>query len=135
MSGPFDQLAIPASGMSTYQTWLNAISDNIANVNTVRRSDEGAFQERYVVAKSKDYGAYVGTGVKVSEIRYGDPKGRMVYEPEHPLADKEGYVRYPDMNLADQMSHLIVAQRAYQMNVTVFERARDSYLKALEIGR
>jgi flagellar basal-body rod protein FlgC len=135
MSGPFDQLSIPASGMSTHQVWLNAISDNIANINTVRGTNEGAFQERYVVAKAKDYGTNPGTGVKVAEIRYGDPRGRLVFEPDHPLADKDGYVRYPDINLSDQMAHMLVAQRAYQLNVSVFERARDAYARALEIGK
>ena len=49
--------------------------------------------------------------------------------------DEAGMVRHPDMNLSDQMTNLIIAQRAYQANVTVFERARDAYMRGLEIGR
>lgn len=133
--GPFSDLAIPESGMSTYRIWLNAISDNVANINVARRTDEAAFQERYVVAKARNYGDGPGAGVEVAEIRYGDPRGRLVYEPDNPLADAEGYVRMPDIDLADQMTQMLVAQRAYQLNVTVFERTRDAYSRALEIGR
>jgi flagellar basal-body rod protein FlgC len=135
MSGPFDQLAIPASGMTTYKTWIDAISDNIANINVARPMTEGAFQERYIVAQSAEYGDGVGTGVKVAGVAYGDPKGRLAYEPQNPLAGPDGYVRYPDIDLSSQMSNLLVAQRAYQLNISVLERARDAYQQALQIGK
>jgi flagellar basal-body rod protein FlgC len=73
--------------------------------------------------------------VKVAGIAYGDPAGRVAYEPNNPLAGPDGYVRYPDMDLSDQMSNLMVAQRAYQLNVSVLERARDAYQQALQIGK
>lgn len=135
MSGPFSALAIPASGMTTYRAWLDALSDNVANVNTVRSTDEPAFQERFVVAEAREDGQGIGRGVRVAEVRFGDPTGRLSYQPDHPLADENGMVRLPDMNLSDQMTSLIAAQRAYQLNVAVFERARDSYQRALEIGK
>ena len=135
MSGPFSSLAIPASGMTTYKTWIDALADNVANVNTVRKTNESAFQERFIIAKAKQYGAGPGTGVEVAQAAFGDPTGRLVYEPSHPLADKDGFVRYPDMNLSDQMTNLMIAQRSYQLNVSVFERAREAYAKALEIGK
>ena len=132
----FGSLAVSASGMGVYQTWIDAISDNVANVNTIRATDEVAFQERLVVAESTGGEARgIGTGARVAGIRLGDPEGRLLYEPDHPLADENGMVRAPDMNLETQMTHLIVAQRSYQANVTVFERARDAYQRALEIGR
>jgi flagellar basal-body rod protein FlgC len=135
MSGPFDQLSIPASGMTTYKTWIDAISDNIANISTARPMNEPAFQERYVVAQSKDYGSETGTGVEVAGVAYGDPKGRVVYEPKNPLAGPDGYVRYPDIDLGSQMADLLVAQRAYQLNISVLDRARDAYQQALSIGK
>jgi flagellar basal-body rod protein FlgC len=136
MSGPFDELAIPASGMTTYKTWIDAISDNIANMNTARPTSEPAFQERYVVAKSSAVGADgIGTGVQVAGVAYGDPQGRLVYEPQNPLAGADGYVRYPDIDLSSQMSNLLVAQRAYQLNISVLDRARDAYQQALSIGK
>jgi flagellar basal-body rod protein FlgC len=129
MSNTFALIGIPASGMRTYKTWLDAISDNVANVSTVTSTDQAAYQERFVVARSAQ-----GGGVVVEAARFGDPAGRLQYDPNHPLADENGFVRAPDMDLTDQMTSLIIAQRAYQANVTMFERARDAYLRALEIG-
>jgi flagellar basal-body rod protein FlgC len=130
MSGAFSLLGIPASGMRVYKTWLDAISDNVSNVSTIRPTDQAAYQERFVVAQAAD-----GGGVVVEGARFGDPAGRLLYDPNNPLADANGFVRAPDMDLTDQMTSLVIAQRAYQANVTVFERARDAYLRALEIGQ
>jgi len=58
-----------------------------------------------------------------------------VYEPSHPLADADGYVRYPDIDLASQMGQLIMAQRGYQANAAVVDRAKSTYEAALQIGR
>jgi len=132
----FSSLQVSASGMDVYKTWIDAISDNVANVNTITSTDEPAFRERLVFAESVGGEAgTVGDGARVSAIRLGDAEGRLRYEPDHPLADENGYVRTPDMDLETQMTSLIVAQRSYQANVTVFERARDAYQRALEIGR
>ena len=74
-------------------------------------------------------------GVQVAGIAYGSPEGRLVYDPTHPLADDGGYVRLPDIDLGSQMSQLIIAQRAYQSNATVVDRAKEAYQAALQIGR
>lgn len=143
---PFSSLGAPASGMRVYQTWIDALSDNVANISTVNPAGEPAFQERYVHARSAGgggvgmaagarSGAAIGDGAYVAGAEFGDAEGRLVYQPDHPFADEDGMVRMPDMDLSTQMTNLIIAQRAYQANVTVFERARDSYLRALEIGR
>ena len=132
----FSSLQVSASGMDVYKTWIDAISDNVANVNTITSTDEPAFRERLVFAESVGGEAgTVGDGARVSAIRLGDAEGRLRYEPDHPLADENGYVRTPDMDLETQMTSLMVAQRSYQANVTVFDRARDAYQRALEIGR
>ncbi|HTO00321.1 MAG TPA: flagellar basal body rod C-terminal domain-containing protein [Microthrixaceae bacterium] len=141
MSGPFSSLGAPASGMRVYQTWINAVSDNIANISTVNPADQGAFQERFVLAQASGGGPgaaggnQIGDGSFVSGAAFGSAEGRLVYNPEHPYADAEGMVRMPDIDMSTQMTNLIIAQRAYSANVTVFERARDSYLRALEIGK
>lgn len=116
------------------KTWIDAIADNVANVNTVHRTSEAAFQPRSVVAEAVPGGA-TGNGVAVQQVTLGSPDGTLVYDPQHPLADADGLVRRPDEDLVGQMTTLIVAQRAYSANVTVFERARDAYLRALEIGK
>jgi flagellar basal-body rod protein FlgC len=140
---PFSSLSAPASGMRVYQTWINAVSDNVANLNTINPAGDPAFRERFVVARSVGDGratagvspAGIGRGAAVGGIEFGPADGRFVHQPGHPFADENGMVRAPDLDLPTQMTNLIIAQRAYQANVTVFERARDAYLRALEIGR
>jgi len=119
------------SGLVVYRKWLDAVSDNIANINDVRSTSDSAFQARYVVAQSAGDTA----GVQVAGIALGDAKGRVVHQPDHPLADAEGNVRVPDIDLAEQMSQLIIAQRGYQANLAVVERAHDAYSAALRLGQ
>lgn len=126
----FDVLATAGSGMTVYRTWLEAVSDNVANMNNVAAPNEPAYQERFVVAESVGTGD-VGDagGVRVADIEFGNPEGRRIYWPLHPFADKQGDVRVPDVDLADQMTAMIVAQRGYQANRGVITRTR------LETGR
>jgi len=131
----FGALGIAGSGMNVYRHWLDAVSDNLANVNTVRSTDDAAFQARYVVAQSNDTQGGETGGVHVAGAAFGDAEGRLVYEPSHPLADAEGYVRYPDIDMSSQMVQLIMAQRGYQANASVVDRAREMYTTALQIGR
>ncbi|PPL15255.1 MULTISPECIES: flagellar basal body rod protein FlgC [Microterricola] len=126
----FDAIGIAGSAMNVHRKWLDAISDNIANINTVTGTDGAAFQERYVLAQQGEQG-----GVFVAGTALGDAEGRMVHEPEHPLADANGYVRYPEIDLGAQMGQLIMAQRGYQANAAVVDRAKESYQAALQIGR
>ena len=58
-----------------------------------------------------------------------------MHDPDHPFADEDGMVRLPDIDLSSQMTQLIQAQRGYQANLAVVDRARDAYLAALQIGR
>lgn len=126
----FGAIGVAGTGLTVYRKWIDAISDNLANVNTVRRTSEDAFRTRYVVAKPMP-----GGGTQVAGIALGSAEGRLVYEPGHPLADAEGYVRYPDIDMASQMTQLIMAQRGYQANAAVVDRAREAYQAALQIGR
>ena len=131
----FDSLGISGSGLLVHRKWLDAVSDNMANINTVTSTGENAFQERLIVAQSVDYGSGEG-GVRAARAEFGgDPEGRVVYEPDHPLANEEGYVRYPDIDMGDQMVQLLMAQRGYQANLAVVERATNAYQAALNLGR
>jgi flagellar basal-body rod protein FlgC len=134
MSGPFHSLSISGSGMDVYQTWLDAIADNVANINNVSATDEAAFQERFVIAQANE-GHGRMNGARVDRIELGNEEGRLYYQPDHVLADEEGFVKLPDVELSQQMTHMLVAQRAYQANVSAFRTARDAYQRALEIGR
>ncbi len=131
--GSFDAIGIAGTGMHVYRTWLDAISDNLANVNNPTSTDSEAFRARYVSASAVEYGK--PAGAQVQGIALGSGEGRLAYEPNNPLADAEGNVRYPDIDLSGQMTYLIMAQRGYQANAAVVERARASYETALQIGR
>lgn len=133
MSTMFASFDAARSGMGAYKLWLDAVADNIANMDNVTSTDQAAFQERYVVVESADQTAE-GNGVTVTGTLFGDPNGIVAYEPNHPLADEEGMVRRPDIDLTEQMVFMQVAQRGYQANIRTFERAREAYEAALSIG-
>jgi flagellar basal-body rod protein FlgC len=126
----FDAIGIAATGLTMHRKWLDAVSDNIANINTVTPTSGDAFRARYIVAQE---GA--GTsGVYVQGTALGNAQGRVVNEPDNPLADAEGNVRLPDIDLASQMGQLILAQRGYQANAGVVDRAKETYQAAIQIG-
>ena len=102
-----DAIGIAGSALSVHRQWLDAIADNIANANNVSSTEGAAFQARYLVAEAGEG----TTGVSVTRVESGDAEGRIVNQPDHPLADADGNVRYPDIDLAEQMGALIMAQR------------------------
>jgi flagellar basal-body rod protein FlgC len=127
----FSVIGIAGTGATVYRKWLDAVSDNIANLNTVRATSEAAYQEKRVIAEPMP-----GGGVQVAGTVAGSSaEGKLVYEPTHPLADAEGYVRYPDVDLSSEMTQLIMAQRGYQANLSSVDRAREAYQAALQLGR
>jgi flagellar basal-body rod protein FlgC len=127
----FDAIGIAGTGLTLHRKWLDAVSDNIANINTAVPPSDTAFRERYVLATTSDR----SPGAYVAGTMLGDAEGRLVQEPDNPLADEAGYVRYPDIDLGDQMAELILAQRGYEANAGVVDRARSTYEAALQIGR
>ena len=128
--GAFDTLRIAGSSLGVHQTWLDALAHNIANVNTVTSTDQDAFQAQMLIVRSA-----AGGGVEVAGIALGDPEGRLVHDPENPLADADGYVRAPEVDLASQMTQLVMAQRGFQAAVQVTKDAQETYSSALQIGR
>ena len=130
----FDAVRIAGSGLYANRKWMDAVSDNIANINTVNAPGEDAFQERMVLAEAVDYGSGQG-GVRVAATPRGSAEGRLVHQPDHPLADDGGYVKYPDIDLGDQMTQLLMAQRGYQANLATIERATNAYQSALQLGK
>ena len=129
----FAAFHVAGSGLLATRKWLDAVSDNIANMNNVSRTDEKAFEARMVVAQAEQYGN--AGGVRVAGAMFGDPQGRVVHQPDHPLADELGYVRVPDIDLGDQMTQLMIAQRGYQANLSVVKHAQDAYTQALQLGK
>jgi flagellar basal-body rod protein FlgC len=128
----FDNIGVAASGVAVYRKWMDAVSDNIANINDASPTSGPAFRERFVQA-----GPVAGEtgGAVVTGVANGNATGRVVYEPGNALADAQGNVRYPDIDLGDQMGYLIMAQRGYQANLAVVDRATSAYQAALQLGK
>jgi flagellar basal-body rod protein FlgC len=127
----FNAIGVAGTGVTVYRKWLDAVSDNIANMDNVSRTSDKAFQARYVVAQE----AADGNGVQVGGIAYGNAEGQVTHDPDNPLADSDGNVRRPDIDLGSQMAQMMMAQRAYQANLAVVDRAKDSYTAAINLGK
>ena len=138
MSSMFPTFDIASSALTTHRIWMNALADNIANINTVKPMSQAAYQEKFIVAQeipsAPGQPVGVGGGVAPVAVEYGDATGMVTYDPTNPLADKDGLVRRPSENLGDQMTNLIIAQRGYQLNLAVIDRAKSSYQQALDIN-
>ena len=127
----FNSIGIAGTGVTVYRKWLDAVSDNIANMDNVSRTSDKAFQARYVMAQE----AQDGNGAEVGGVAFGSAQGILTYDPENPLADAQGYIRRPDIDLGGQMAQMMMAQRAYQANLAVVDRAKDSYTAAINLGK
>jgi flagellar basal-body rod protein FlgC len=136
---------ISGSALSTHRQWMDAISDNVANMNTVRPADEPAFRERFIRAQSVGADGdvvrsgsrqdnAVGQGMRVTGVEFGSAEGRLVNDPTNPLADENGNVRYPDIDLGEQMVSMTIALRGYQANIAMVDRAKQAYEQALTLG-
>ena len=126
-----DAIGIAGTGLTTHQRWLDAISDNLANINTAKSTSGAAFQARYIEAVED----LNGNGVAENRVHFGSAEGKVVHDPTNPLADKDGNVRLPDIDMGEQMGNLIMAQRGYQANAAVVDRAKTAYEAAIQIGR
>jgi flagellar basal-body rod protein FlgC len=129
-SAMFGVFESSGSALDTYKTWMAALGDNVANINTIKRTSESAFQARLIEVRER-----AGGGVEVAAVHFSDPEGQIIYDPTSPLADAKGEVRAPGVDMNDQMPSIIAAQRAYQLNLAVIDRARQAYQAALQIGK
>ncbi|NQS75777.1 MAG: flagellar basal body rod protein FlgC [Peptococcaceae bacterium] len=143
----FSSFSISASGLTAEKLRLDLIANNIANMNTAGRLNDPAnppycrkipvFEQilERACAGGSPRANYRGVGVRVAQI-FEDPRApRLAYEPSDPLADDQGYVAYPNINMVNEMVNMISATRSYEANVTALNAAKDIALKALEIGR
>jgi flagellar basal-body rod protein FlgC len=129
--GLFDAMAASGSGMTVMRAWLDATADNISNTQTVAEPGEDPFRTQLVIAVANED----GLGVRLGEIVAKDETSQPKFDPEHPFADEEGMVNYPGVDLGIEMTNMVVAQRAYQANVSALQAARDAYQSALRLGR
>ena len=133
----FDIMNISASGMTANRLRIDVIADNIANAETTRTPEGGPYKKKIPIFAEyirRGIDGYKLAGVRVVRI-VKDPSYRLVYDPTHPDADKNGYVKMPNVNVLKEMVDLINAQRAYEANVSAFNTVKAMINSALNIGR
>lgn len=133
MEDMFGNLAIAASGLSANRQWMDLIAGNIANAQTTRTPEGGPFRRQLAVFMEMQTTQGSPQGVKVADVTSDDSELRKVFQPEHPDADAQGYVSYPNVDVVMEMVDLIAASRAYEANATVIEAAKGNFMRSLAI--
>jgi flagellar basal-body rod protein FlgC len=146
----YSSIEVSASGLSAERVAMDVIANNLANVNTTRTPEGGAFKRQLVIFSQKaepnanatfdpidssdtnDLGKSQA-GVEVVGITNDTGPDRMVYDPTHPDADANGYVHMPNIDVVKEMVDMIAASRAYQANVTAIQESRNMGNAALNL--
>lgn len=142
--GVFSAMNVAATGMTAQQFRMDIISENIANASTTRTQDGTAYRRKTVVFEEKDTTSfdhilngylshYQPNGVKVTQVVEDPSDLRLVYEPDNPDANEDGYVEYPNVDTVTEMTNLIDSSRAYEASATSFNAAKAMASKGLEL--
>lgn len=134
---------IAGSGMNAQSIRLNTTASNLANADAASSSIDETYRGRHPVfaalnsdmvnLDAKDNSANIG--VQVLDVVESDAPLQPRYEPHHPLADEEGYVYYPNVNVVEEMTNMISASRSFQMNVEVMNSAKQMMQRVLTLGQ
>ena len=129
-------LTISASGLEAQRLRMNIIAGNLANAQSTHSPEGGPYRRKDVVfSEILDSMSGKGSGeVQVSGVIEDQRPFQMVYDPQHPDANAEGYVQLPNVNLLEEMVNMMSASRSYEANVTAINSAKSMARKALEIG-
>jgi flagellar basal-body rod protein FlgC len=149
--GMFDALNVSATGLTAERLRMDVTAENLANAQTTRGADGQPYRRKEVVlaevqsggfgsqlAKAIGAGSASGSqpgGVEVAGISQDQTPGKLVYDPGHPDADADGYVRMPNVDTVAEMVDLISASRAYEANVTAMNAAKQMFSKTLDLLR
>lgn len=139
-------MRVSSSGMAAQRMRMNTISSNIANINTTRTPEGGAYRRKDVVFESMPEGKSFGdiltsspqkdvARVQVTDVISDTKAPLMKYEPDSTDANEEGFVAYPNINLMEEMANMIQATRAYEANVSAMTATKDMAMTSLELGR
>ena len=139
---PLSALDVSASGLSAQRMRMNVIASNIANANSLVTPEGGPYRRREVtfstvlkgVAADGDPGANLG-GVSVASITSSKQPPKTIYDPEHPMADKKGFVQVPDVDVTKEMVDMVSAQREYEANLSAMKAYREMIRSSLTILR
>jgi len=137
--GNFSSFDISASGIHAQRMRMDVIANNIANAESTRTTDGHPYR-RQVITFRAVYESVVGNhlvpaGVAVDGVVEDSSDYRLVYDPGHPDADADGYVRYPNVNVVEEMVDLVSATRAYEANVAALNATKSMVATAIEIGK
>ena len=127
----FRNFDVSASALTAERLRMDVISSNVANVDTTRTQDGGPYRRKMVVFEVAGDG-----GVRVNKIQedFSTPS-QLVYQPEHPDANTDGWVEYPNVVLVNEMVDMMAATRAYEANVAALNATKSMMSSALNIGR
>jgi flagellar basal-body rod protein FlgC len=142
--GFFDGYNVATSGMSAQRTRINVVSANIANAQTTHSEDGGPYKKQNVIFEEvllnaqknlnqENKNQHLLRGVGIKEVLDSQNKPILKYEPEHPDANKDGYVAYPNINPVIEMVDLIEAMRSYEANLASFQTQKNMDTKTLDI--
>ncbi len=137
---------ISASGLSAERVRMNVISSNIANAQTTRTPEGGPYKRKDVVFTARNSGLAFEDlmkqafdpnlkEVKVDEIVTDQKEAKMVYNPQHPDANNEGFVAMPNISVMEEMVNLISSTRNFEANATAFNETKSMAQTALNIGK
>ena len=135
----FNVFNITGSGMSAQSMRLNTTASNIANADSVSSSVDETYRARHPVFAAAMQKAAAGqessVGVQVLGVVESNKPLNVEYSPEHPMADKEGFIYKPNVNVIEEMTNMISASRSYQTNVQLAESAKSMLTKTLTLGQ
>ena len=139
----FNIFTVAGSAMTAQNQRLNVVASNLANADSAVSSNGQPYKAKQVVFVSTQPagGLEAGNaassvnGVRVGKVIEDQSPMRMVHDPSHPLANKEGFVAMPNVNVVEEMVDMISASRSYQNNVDMMNTAKTLLLKTLTIGQ
>lgn len=135
----FNVMDIASTGMSAQSVRLNTTASNVANANSVSSSYEATYKARHPVfaadlqRASQEQGG--GAGVKVLGIVESQKPLQIEYSPGHPMADENGYIYKPNVNIVEEMADMMSASKAYETNVQIADTTKRIFRRVLRLGQ
>ena len=127
------------SALDAERTRVEIVSQNLANANVTRAADGQPYKRKQVIFESlvNNAGANPNSGstIRVTRVESDNRPFREVFKPDHPDADARSFVRYPNVNVHEEMVDLIASSRAFEANVAVVKNARQLAQQAMSIGK
>lgn len=135
----FNIMNISTTGMSAENVRLNTTASNIANANSVSSSYEDTYKARHpVFAAALDQASQdqtKGVGVNVLGIVESSKPLQVEYAPGNPMADENGYIYKPNVNIVEEMADMLSASKAYETNVQVADTTKRIFRRVLQLGQ